>query len=146
VVTALGIDVGSTGVRAAVLADDGRLLGRARRPVATRTPAPGWVEQDPRDWLAGALGAGAEAVRAADVVPDAVGVGALGPAPVLVDDALEPLAAAPLYALDGRAEPQRRRMGAGIDSALPTLAWFAERRPGLARRAAHALDATGFLV
>jgi xylulokinase len=145
-VTALGIDVGSTGVRAAVLADDGRLLGHARRPVATRMPAPGWVEQDPRDWLAGALGAGAEAVRAADVVPDAVGVGALGPAPVLVDDDLEPLAAAPLYALDGRAEPQRRRLGAGIDSALPTLVWFAERRPGLAGRAAHALDATGFLV
>jgi xylulokinase len=134
-------------VRAAVLAADGSLLGRGRRPLATGMPVPGRAEHDPRAWLAGALEAGREAVeQAAGAEVAAVAIGALGPAPLLVDELLEPLTPAPLYALDRRAEPQRARLGVAGDHALPKLLWWQEHEPELSARAVWALDATGYLV
>jgi sugar (pentulose or hexulose) kinase len=58
----LGIDVGSSGVRAAVVDVDGSLLGRAARPLETVVSAPGRAEHDPRAWRAAALETGSEAV------------------------------------------------------------------------------------
>lgn len=143
---ALGIDVGLTGVRAAVATADGRLLGRARVAVSPRFPAPGRAEADARDWAAGALAAGVAAVAEAGVsAVDAVGLGALGPAPVLVDERLEPLAPALLFSLDTRAEAERERLGVTHDHALPKLLWWAEHEPAFAG-AAWALDATGYVV
>jgi xylulokinase len=153
---ALGVDVGLSGVRATVVRDDGTLAASARREHRRARRSAGIAEHDPRDWLEGTAAAGREAVAAADDVRvTAVGVAALGPAPVLVDAALEPLTPAPLFALDRRAEPQRRRLTEGLaadraagtmDNALPKLVWWRENEPALSRRAAWALDATGFLV
>ncbi len=103
-----------------------------------------------------------------------LGVAALGPAPVIVDERLQPLTKALLFGLDRRSEPQRRRMleqssaahaavtlgsilpnldplppvrePATLDNALPKLAWWLEHDPGLGSRAAWALDATGFVT
>jgi xylulokinase len=46
----LGIDVGTTGTKAALFTPDGRLraLGQAEYPIYH--PRPGWAEQDPEDW------------------------------------------------------------------------------------------------
>jgi xylulokinase len=153
---ALGFDVGLSGVRATVVRDDGLLVASARRAHERARLGDGIAEHDPADWLGGVERAGREAVRAAGDVPIAgIGVAALGPAPVLVDDDLRPLTAAPLFGLDRRAEPQRRRMAdaaaedqaaATLDNALPKLAWWIERDPSLADRATWALDATGFVV
>ncbi|MGH3011200.1 MAG: xylulokinase [Gaiellaceae bacterium] len=141
------MDVGSSAVRAAVLDSDGRLRGYAGRPLETSLPKPGRAEHDPRAWLAGALETGREAVaEAGEVEIVAVGVGALGPAPVLVDERLQALTPAPLFALDRRAEKQRARLAVADDHALPKLLWWQENEPGLAARAAWALDATGYLV
>jgi xylulokinase len=139
--------VGSSAVRAAVLDSGGCLRGRSARPLATSTTEPGRAEHDPRAWVAGALATGRDAVAQAgqvDVV--AVGIGALGPAPVLVDENLNTLTPALLFALDRRAEPQRVRLGVADDHALPKLLWWQENDPGLFDRAAWALDATGYLV
>jgi xylulokinase len=153
---ALGVDVGLSGVRATVVRDDGTLVAAARRQHRRGRLGSGIAEHDPRDWLEGMAETGREAVAGAgDVCIRAVGVSAVGPAPVLVDAALEPLTNAPLFGLDRRAEPQRRRMtetlgpdqAAGtLDNALPKLRWWQENEPGLDGRAAWALDATGFLV
>ena len=151
----LGIDIGSTGARAAVLRSDGRLLGRARRAHAVRV-APGRAEHDPGAWLAGAIAAGREAVdESGGVEIAAVGVAALGPAPVLVDGDLTPLTPAPLFSLDRRAETQRLRLTAELgladaelthDHAVPKLLWWRENAPEIWERSAWALDATGFVV
>jgi xylulokinase len=130
-----------------VLDSDGHLRGRAVKPLETVITGPGRAEHDPRAWLAGALETGCEAVAQAgrvDVV--AVGIGALGPAPVLVDARLEPLTPALLFALDRRAEEQRNRLGVSDDHALPKLHWWRETDPERFGRAAWALDATGYLV
>jgi xylulokinase len=168
---ALGFDVGLSGVRAAVVRDDGALVAGARRPHERPRIADGIAEHDPADWLGGVLATGRQALAAAEGARiEAIGVAALGPAPLLVDDTLRPLTNALLFGLDRRAEPQRRRMleeaaaavhssrvppnlappaeasAATLDNALPKLAWWAEHEPTITGRAAWALDATGFVV
>jgi xylulokinase len=126
------------------VAEDGNLLGASRRvlrPTLTR----GRAELDPEIWLHAALDAGAEAVRARQGV-EAVAVCALGPAPVLVDESLEPLTPALLFSLDRRAEVECGRLGTTHDHALPKLLWWRKHEPALWKRAAWALDLTGFLV
>jgi xylulokinase len=50
-VTALvGIDVGTTGVKAIALSETGEILARAEREYPLSTPHPGWAEQEPDDW------------------------------------------------------------------------------------------------
>jgi xylulokinase len=44
----LGIDVGTTGAKAIVLSEDGKLLGSARREYDVVRPQPGWAELDSR--------------------------------------------------------------------------------------------------
>jgi xylulokinase len=51
-VTALvGLDVGTTGVKAVAVDPDGAVLARSEESYALSTPRPGWAEQDPDDWL-----------------------------------------------------------------------------------------------
>ena len=47
----LGIDLGTTAVKAAVLTEAGACLGRFGQGYPTRRPGPGMVEQDPADWM-----------------------------------------------------------------------------------------------
>jgi xylulokinase len=46
----IGLDVGTTGVKAVAIAHDGRLLASASAGYELSTPQPGWAEQDPEDW------------------------------------------------------------------------------------------------
>ncbi|MBM2823325.1 MAG: xylulokinase, partial [Thermoleophilia bacterium] len=46
----VGLDVGTTGVKAIAISPDGAVLARAERSYALSTPQPGWSEQDPEDW------------------------------------------------------------------------------------------------
>ncbi len=46
----VGLDVGTTGVKAVAISSRGELLGSAERGYPLSTPQPGWAEQDPEDW------------------------------------------------------------------------------------------------
>ena len=46
----VGIDVGTSGVKALALSETGEILARAEREYPLSTPQPGWAEQDPEDW------------------------------------------------------------------------------------------------
>lgn len=61
----LGLDVGTSGCKAAAFADDGRRLGYAYRPYALIHPRPGWAELDSAAVLAACRAATAEAAGAA---------------------------------------------------------------------------------
>ena len=47
---AVGVDVGTSAVKAIAVAEDGRVLARREVPYPLSMPRPGWVEQDPEDW------------------------------------------------------------------------------------------------
>jgi len=152
----LGIDLGLSGVRAAVMDRRGKIVTSSdRQPVATRTRF-GRSEQEPADWLAGVAVAAQDAMRSIESQRiEAIGVSALGPAPVLVTHDLTALTPALLFSLDTRAEKQRRDVAAQLgltagqlnhDHALPKLLWWREHEPARWARAAWALDATGFIV
>ena len=72
----VAIDVGTTGARASAVDLDGRVCHETRHPYPTRTPQPGWAEQDPRQWRDAALSALAD-LAAADEI-DAAGIQAIG--------------------------------------------------------------------
>jgi len=46
----VGLDVGTSGVKAVAISPDGELVASAEEPYALSTPQPGWAEQDPEDW------------------------------------------------------------------------------------------------
>ncbi|MDH4176527.1 MAG: xylulokinase [Thermoleophilia bacterium] len=65
---AVGLDVGTTGVKAIAVAPDGGVLARAERSYPLSTPRPGWSEQDPEDWWRAAEAALAEVAAGREVV------------------------------------------------------------------------------
>ena len=64
----VGLDVGTTGLKALAVSASGEVLARAERGYALSTPMPGWAEQDPEDWVRAA-----EEVLAELPAADAVG-------------------------------------------------------------------------
>jgi xylulokinase len=73
-VTALvGLDVGTSGVKAVAISPTGELLARAERDYPLSTPQPGWAEQDPADWRRAA-----KAALAALGAGDVAGIGLTG--------------------------------------------------------------------
>jgi xylulokinase len=47
----VGLDVGTTGVKAIAITPDGEVVASAEEGYSLSTPRPGWSEQDPDDWL-----------------------------------------------------------------------------------------------
>jgi xylulokinase len=110
----LGVDLGAGSLKASVIARDGRLLGEAARPIATRHPRYGWAEQDPEDWIAAFNAAVAKAMTAAGVSGDAVaavGLSAGAHIPVLLDGEDRPLRPAILWS-DTRASAEAAELHA----------------------------------
>ena len=66
----VGLDVGTTGVKALAVSASGEIVARAERGYELATPRPGWAEQDPDDWVRAA----AEALAALDVEPAGLGL------------------------------------------------------------------------
>ncbi|HYH38979.1 MAG TPA: xylulokinase [Azospirillum sp.] len=67
----LGIDLGTSGVKAVLVDEDQRLVGQATAPLEVSRPHPLWSEQDPEDWwsatqsaVAGLRAAHPDAMRA----------------------------------------------------------------------------------
>jgi xylulokinase len=48
--TLVGLDVGTTGVKAVAISPDGEVLATEEEQYPLSTPHPGWAEQDPEDW------------------------------------------------------------------------------------------------
>lgn len=75
----LGIDIGTSGTKTLVVAEDGRVLGSASSEYPLSTPQPGWAEQDPADWWQATQETVRAALRAAGVSgSDISGVGLSG--------------------------------------------------------------------
>lgn len=68
----VGLDVGTSGVKAIAISETGEVLARAERGYPLSTPRPGWAEQDPEDWWQAAQAA------LADLNVEPAGIGLSG--------------------------------------------------------------------
>ncbi|KKL64225.1 hypothetical protein LCGC14_2167170 [marine sediment metagenome] len=50
----LGLDLGTSGLKAVLIDEDQRLKAEATAPLTVSRPAPGWAEQHPADWIVAA--------------------------------------------------------------------------------------------
>ena len=84
----LGIDVGTTAVKALVVDESGGVVGEAESPLNVSAPRPGWAEQDPHEWWEGTVNAvrGASA-RAGVREVEAIGLSGQMHSLVLLDKA-----------------------------------------------------------
>ncbi len=100
---ALGIDLGTGSVKAALLAGPGTKLDVAAAPVALSRPRPGWVESDPEDWWGAVKMAVGEVISRAEAPVTAIGLSGQMHGVVLSGADSAPLRPAMLW-LDSRAE------------------------------------------
>jgi len=119
----LGIDLGTSALKAVLVDETQVILGEASAPIETSAPHAGWSEQDPRDWRR-ALDAAIAELSAAQ--PDALrAVRALGLSgqmhgAVLLDDRCEPIRPVILWN-DGRATTECEVLEATVPD-LPDVA------------------------
>ena len=78
----VGLDVGTTGVKALALSPEGDVLARAEESYGLSTPHPGWSEQDPEDWWHAAE----RALAALGGEPTAIGLSGQMHGLVVLDD------------------------------------------------------------
>ncbi|MEO7713974.1 MAG: FGGY family carbohydrate kinase, partial [Gemmatimonadaceae bacterium] len=53
----LGLDIGTSGVKAILVRPTGDVVASATAPLTLSTPRPGWAEQDPDAWWAASIAA-----------------------------------------------------------------------------------------
>jgi xylulokinase len=112
---AIGIDLGTSGVKLIAVGPDGRVVGRSARSCPTYRPTPDAAEQEPSDWLSALDLAAAElAVQVAPVRWAAFALSAMLPTLVVLDGAGEAVGPAITWE-DARAEPQAEKLLATID-------------------------------
>ena len=159
---AIGIDLGTSGVKAVLLSSAGQLVAEAMAPLEVSRPQPQWSEQAPADWLAATdramrslrEQAGPEcwqrvrALAAAGQMHGAVLLDAQGevlrPA-ILWNDGRSQAQCAELEAL----EPATRRITANRAMAgftAPKLMWVAQHEPDVFARVAKVLLPKDWLV
>jgi xylulokinase len=140
----LGIDLGTSGVKAVVIDDEAKVLSTGFREIPMEVPEPGRAEQDPEAWWSNTVMAAREALAVAGN-PEISGIGCDGHmhGGVLLDAAHEPLGRAITWADQRAAEliPQLEDE-IGIDTFLavagtrpaagfmgPTMAWLRRYEP-----------------
>lgn len=142
-VALLGVDIGSSSVKATLFDERGRTLGTAAKSVAVRFPKPGWVERDPRATLRAAHAVIRAVVGSAISPVTAVGVTGCGNGGVFLDVKFRPIGAGVL-ASDLRAKdfvaPRGRRPDEPYPGQTgPLLDWWRSSESPGARDLAHVL-------
>jgi xylulokinase len=152
--TVLGIDLGTSQVKALVMAPDGEILGRGRAGYQVVSPGEGLAEADPEAWWRATVTAVREALAdaGADVQVAAIGIDGQMHGVVLADE--EGAAVRPgILWLDRRASAEAGRYGelaaeltrplgnqASAGMAGPMLAWLLAHEADAVRRARWALQ------
>jgi len=102
----LGLDIGTTGVKALALGDDGEVLSEGQHAHDLLSPHPGWAEERPSDWWQGALHAVTRTLSGRPgVLPRSIGVSGMVPAAVFLDASGQPIRAS-IQQNDARATTQ----------------------------------------
>lgn len=157
----LGLDVGTSGVKAILVSRAGDVVAAATTPLVMQTPQPGWAEQDPEDWwLASIAAVRAVITQRPNATVAAIGISGQMHSSVFLDRAGKVVRPALLWC-DGRTTAQcaeiTERAG-GEDRlrewvcnpalegfTLPKVLWLREREPAAFARLATVLLAKDFI-
>jgi xylulokinase len=153
----LGIDLGTSSLKALVLDLDGTIVGSASAAYPISTPEPRWVEANPEDWWTAAASAVPEASGSHAGEIAAIGLSGQMHGVVPSNDIGEPLRPAILWA-DGRATRELEvysELNRGLRHKLanppatgmagPTLLWLRRHEPAHYRRAQWMLQPKDWL-
>ena len=116
----LGLDVGTSGVKAVLVDESQQVLAQATAPLEVSRPHPGWSEQDPEDWWQACVRALSELARGGSVdlrQVQAIGLSGQMHGATLLDRQCRVLRPAILWN-DGRSASQC----ATLENRLPSLA------------------------
>lgn len=159
----LGIDVGTSACKAALVDETGRVAASAGAAYPVHTPRTGWAEQDPDDWWRGVCAAVRDVLQTAAVDPRhiaAVGVDGQSWSAVAVDRDGNALGPTPIW-MDTRAEDVcaewRETVGEQAVFAVcgnplkpsytaPKVAWYKRHLPDLYGKAQKILQSNGYIV
>jgi xylulokinase len=158
----LGIDIGTTGVKAALFNAEGHLLAAHSVEHTTHHLRPGWVEQHPDDWWAGLCAATQHVLQA---VPEAaarvagLAVSSQAPSLIALDAEGQPLRPALIW-MDRRAEAEAAQIAARVGAeevirisgnrpdpfyVAAKIAWFRQQEPELFRQTRWFAQITGYI-
>ncbi|RBO52752.1 xylulokinase [Rhodovulum sp. BSW8] len=156
---ALGLDLGTSGLRALLIDAAGQPVGASERACGVAHPHPGWSEQDPADWIAALEAAIADlAARFPEAMARVRGIGVSGHmhGATLLDAAMTPIRpcilwndtrshaeAARLDALPGMRETSGNIVFPGFTA--PKLDWVRRHEPEAFARVAKVLLPAAFL-
>ncbi len=141
VATLIGIDVGTTAVKAVLIDLHGNRLAEFSRAHPISRPSPGAAEQDPADWMAGVTGA-LQSFAAHDLSGlSGIGICSQVNTHVFVDGAGQPVRRAITWQ-DGRTAPDAAAVDAQV-TGEQKLAWFGGPVP---IDASHALSRMAFVA
>jgi len=159
----LGVDIGTSGTKAALWSEDGELVAQATEEYALDRPQPSWAETDAETWWNAVCQCIRNALAQSGIDPrDVAGVGVDGLGWVLlpVDRRGEPLRPAMIW-LDRRAEPEAAWLRSlpeaehlvdlvanPLDAAYitPKILWLKQHEPAIFEAAHMFLTSTGFVV
>jgi xylulokinase len=157
----LGIDIGTTNVKAILATPDGQVVAQATEGYTLLTPRPGFVEQNAEDWWLGTARVTRAVMAQAQARPEqvkAIGLSGQGAGATLVDSSGQPVRPGIIW-MDARSEAQceqmRQRCGSRILAINgkqpapynmdPKLMWLAEHEPEVLARAKYSLTTTGYV-
>src|ERR687898_1317792 len=153
----LGLDLGTSSVKALLMAEDGAILGEGSASYAVRAPRPGWAESSPEDWWAAVLEATGAAVGRRGAEVTALGLTGQMHGVVLADVLGLPLRPAVIWA-DARSgaelaayrrldEDLCRRLAnpPAVGMAGPSLLWLRDQEPEVYTSARWALQPKDWL-
>src|ERR1044071_4273322 len=152
----LGIDLSTTGAKALLIDDEGRVVSSATTPLSLSTPYPLWSEQEPHDWWSATTSSIARALAAANTSGESVAaIGLTGQMHglVLLDEEGHVLRPAILWndqrcgaeCDDIRARVSREQLVrvTGNDAltgfTAPKILWVEKNEPEIYRRVRHVL-------
>ena len=130
----LGLDLGTSGVKAGIFDTNGRRLASKEAYYKTTSPRPGWMEQNPEEWWTACAGAIKDVAGRVDSIQiRAISVSGQSPCLVCIDDSGSPVRAASLWS-DQRAAAEgaevAQRLGSIASfSLLPRLLWLKRNEP-----------------
>lgn len=157
----IGIDAGTSGIKAVVIDEHGTVLGTGHHEYGLITPRPGWAEQAPDTWWTACRHAVRMAVRASGCGKTVAGIGLSGQMQgcLLLDRQMAPIGNCIIW-LDQRSGrevsdiealiPDSESLGHTANHCLnsfwaPKLLWIKKNRPQEYARAYKALFAKDYL-